>query len=823
MQRPVLYEVAARDAERLQVWFFAPNCWFETLRAFFAVRHSNREHIIEAREAPVPNQAALRKILFPSTVFFSAFLLFWTQLILGKFLLPWFGGTPAVWTTCMLFFQLLLLAGYAYAHLLTRLANALTQCLVHAALLLLAVALLSYLAASWRSPIIPGANWKPATTSSPVFGIISLLALAVGLPYFALSATGPLLQAWYERVTQNQSAYRLYSLSNLGSFLALFAFPTAFEPRLTLRTQGYIWSVVFLLFAISCAACAVQAAGTKRLNNSELLGLGIGQPGIAATAPRIADYVLWFGLSACASVVFLATTNQLCQDVAVVPLLWVLHLGVYLLSFVLCFEHSHWYARHWFHATFGLALFAACFLLHNGALGSLLAQSGLYLLVLCVVCMVCHGELARAKPHPRFLTSFYLAVAAGGAFGGIFVGLLAPRIFRGFWEFQLGLWAAAALLLLILVRQPDSWLYRCAFPAPVLVIAMAALLPEAAPLATKEQHRGLDHFPVLIPAVLLFYVFLNRKNKNPEPVRKMAAPICCAAAVVVTGLVLVGTGLAHAGSAVSRSRNFYGVLSVIPKDADDPTRSALQLVHGRISHGMQFHSEAYRRTPTTYYTKNSGLGLAILQARSTADQAQRKLRVGVVGLGVGTIAAYGRHGDLLRFYEINPQVVGIASDRRYFTYLSDSPARPQIVLGDARLSLEHELDHGDAQDFDVLAVDAFSGDSIPVHLLTAEAVSIYLQHLHQPDGILAIHITNSYLDLKPVIQRAAKRFGLNLVYVHSQGDGLISSECEWMLLSHSELPHTGNDAEIVDGYALKLRSIRPWTDDYSNLLQVLKR
>jgi len=787
---------------------------------------SEKRTMAARRDASVKSTRSTQ-IRFPFTIFLSAFLLFWTQLILGKYILPWFGGTPAVWTTCMLFFQVLLLAGYTYAHLLTRHFSAFVQSFVHCTILLTSVLFLCYLATIWNSPITPNSDWKPVGEVNPVLRIIELLAVGVGLPYFALSATGPLLQAWYDRAASGDSTYRLYFISNLGSFLALFAFPALLEPRLALKAQGRLWSAAYLMFAVTCAVCAFRAVRSELLKSvgsqSESAGLQEAAPHAPSASPRIWRHFLWFGLSACASIVFLSTTNQMCQDVAVIPLLWVLPLAIYLLSFILCFEHQRWYARSWFHATFGLALFAACYVLYDGAVDSIFLQASIYLFVLFVVCMICNGELARSKPHPRSLTSFYLTVAAGGAFGGVFVALLAPQIFSGFWEYQLGLGIAAVLLLLILVRDPESWLYRSVPPVPVIVLAMAAMLPEAASLAARRANGVLCHLPAFITTSLLVYVFLHRKRGAPEKARKRAAPLCCVAAVLVAALTLIGTGLAHARKSLAQYRNFYGVLSVFPQDSGDPVRSALRLVHGRISHGLQLRSATYRRSPTSYYASSSGVGLAIQLASASARQEQRRLRLGVVGLGVGTIAAYGQPGDLIRFYEINPQVTQIASNTAYFTYLADSPAVVQVVAGDARQSLERESNRGELQNFDVLVIDAFNGDSIPVHLLTQEAIALYLHHLRQPGGILAFHITNTYLDLRPVLLTTADHFGLNIVWVHSKGDGLLSYECDWILLSHGELPPGGQDSSLVGRPGLSLPAIRPWTDDYSNLLQILRR
>jgi hypothetical protein len=753
------------------------------------------------------NPAAVQ---FSTTIFLSAFLLFWTQLILGKFILPWFGGTPAVWTTCMLFFQVLLLAGYAYAHIITKHLNGWAQALTHCAVLLLSVGLLIYLATIWDSPITPAAHWKPQEETAPVPRILLLLAVAVGLPYFALSTTGPLLQTWYQGASQTESPYRLYAVSNLGSFLALFAFPIALEPSLPVRQQGRLWTLGYTLFAVGCIICAFRAATTKKQETPfEKVEME------NTNRPSVWAFSLWFMLAAAASVVFLATTNQLCQDVAVVPLLWILPLGIYLLSFILCFEHPRWYVRNWFQAAFALSLSAACFVLLDGAIGSISIQVAVYLAVLFSVCMICHGELARSKPQARFLTAFYLAVAAGGAFGGIFVGLLAPRLFSGFWEYQIGLFVSAALLLLILSRERGSWLYQNPAPMPVLLLAAAALLPEAVAVAVSPAGRVSNHFALFIAAILFLFVFLNGKRSAPEKARNRAVPLCCAAAASVAAVVLAGTAFVHVRKALIRYRNFYGTLSVLPREGDAQS-AGLSLVHGRVVHGFQLETALSKRVPTAYYSSESGLGQAFRQVSAMAQAEHRALRVGAVGLGVGTTAAYSQTGDSFRFYEINPQVIAVASNPAYFSFLTDSPAPIQVVPGDARLSLEREADRGELQDFDVLVLDAFSGDSVPVHLLTREAFAVYLRHLHKPGGILAIHVTNTYLDLRPVVIAAAEHYGLHSAWIHASGDGRISTDSDWMLLSGGELPKSSGDISAI-------RSVRLWTDDYSNLLQLLRK
>jgi hypothetical protein len=387
--------------------------------------------------------------------------------------------------------------------------------------------------------------------------------------------------------------------------------------------------------------------------------------------------------------------------------------------------------------------------------------------------MVCNGELVRSKPHPQYLTSFYLTVACGGALGGVFVTLLAPHFFKGFWEYQLGIWLCVMLTLLVVVRDRDSWLYRSPFGSPVLVVTVAALLPEAASLSpTTHTGKSIVHLPLLTTLVLIVYVFLNRNRIGGEKARRQAAPVYCLGAWLLLGTVLLGSITAHTRTAVALSRKFYGVLAVFPRNPDDPKRAAYVLRHGRVTHGIQFRAADKRGLPTSYFGPASGIGLAILRnPRRTEPEGARALRIGVVGLGAGTIAAYGKPGDSIRFYEINPDVIRIATSGTYFTYLKDCRAQVEVIPGDGRLSLERELNRGEPQKFDVLALDAFSGDAVPVHVLTEEAFQIYLKHLSGPQAIIAINITNTYLDLRPIVLRLANRFGLRSAWISSYGDG----------------------------------------------------
>ena len=677
-------------------------------------------------------------MLYAITILLSAFLLFQVQPIIAKMILPWFGGSAAVWTVCVLFFQLLLVGGYLYSHWLIRGLSARAQSVVHIALLAAGVAAL---------PILPDATWKPVGESDPSFRILGLLAASVGLPYFLLAATSPLVQAWYARARAGAMPYRLYALSNFGSMLALVSYPFVVEPWLPTRWQALGWSAAFVAFAAVCGMLAWQA----RALPAEVRAADDDVP---ADPPGRASYALWAGLAAGASVLLLAFTSHLSQNVAPIPFLWVLPLALYLLSFILCFEGRGWYQRRYYLPLAAAGFVGVCVTLHRDYHHPQLAlMIPLYCATLFVACMVCHGELARLKPHPRHLTAFYVAISVGGALGGAFVGLVAPRVFPDLYELPAGMVATGMLVVLVLEQDREG------FPA-----------------------RGAWRAAVGGAAVFAFGL--------------------------ATALAWIYADLASGTRALAR--NFYGALRVSDSGSSTIHETRI-LTHGTITHGKQFRDPARREWPTTYYGETSGVGRAIGALRAAGP-----VRIGVIGLGAGTLAAYGRAGDAVRIYEINPQVIELAL--REFTYLSDSKAGLEIVLGDARLSLEREP----AQGFDLLAVDAFSSDSIPVHLLTAEAFEVYFRHL-KAGGILAVHISNRYLDLKPVLKEAAARFGKSARIVEDDSDtdrGTYGTT--WVLFADS--PQAFAQAPL-EGAAEPLeadRSIRLWTDDYSDLYGILK-
>jgi SAM-dependent methyltransferase len=670
--------------------------------------------------------------LYAATIFLSAFLLFQVQPLIAKLILPWFGGTAAVWTICMLFFQTLLLAGYLYSHAYVRLRLPARR-FIHIALLAAAAATL---------PLAASAAWKPAGGGDPTWRILGLLATSVGLPYFVLSTTGPLVQAWYARSHPGAAPYRLFALSNLGSMLALVSYPLVIEPLLALGRQTAIWSAGFVLFVLPCASLAWRGRDSEAQFSAREQS---DKPGRALQA-------LWASLACVASVLLLAFTGHMTLNVAAIPFLWVLPLALYLLSFVFCFEASGWYRRWLFLPLLGAGLAAVCLTLTQSN-PSIWALIPLYCATLFAACMVCHGELARSKPDPRHLTGFYLMLALGGALGGVLVGLVAPSVFDDLYELPIGMFALCLLVAAALLRDRSSLLHgRWGITARFAFLALTVALGVALVRTTY------------------------RENSTDSRVT---------------------------------SRNFYGVLSV--RDTGEGPDAMRVLAHGTIIHGKQFLEVERRNWPTSYYGRESGIGLAIL------DLGERgPLRVGVAGLGAGTLAAYGRSGDVFRFYDINPKVVEFA--RSEFSFLADSRAQVEVALGDARLSLEREPD----QNFDILALDAFSSDAIPVHLLTAEAFGTYLRHLRR-GGILAVHISNRYLDLVPVVQQAARVLSLEVRQVENEDDdeaGVYRSD--WMLLSASPAAFEGKLLKEAAARVDAVPHVKLWTDDYSDLYRILK-
>lgn len=771
---------------------------------------------------PLSSQGAPTWI-FGLAIFISAFLLFQVELIIAKFMLPWFGGTAAVWATCLLFFQVILFAGYFYTHKISSSLRLNQQGKIH--LVFLAVAGLFILWAwfSWGSPFLPGVDWKPIPGSAPILGIVRLLLIAIGLPFLLLSSTGPLLQKWHDEIHHrpgSEPSYFFYAISNAGSIAGLLSYPIILERTFGLNLQSKLWGAGFAFFVVCCAICGRSAlrAGSAPQPGFAFKSEASGHDGGPAQPPR---QWLWFFLPALGSVMLLATTNLVTQDVAPVPLLWVLPLSLYLLSFILTFQKNNWYSRGIFHPLFALTSLVTLIALFRGVDMNILKQVGVFLSMLFVACMVCHGELARIKPPTRYLTAFYLTIAAGGAFGGIFVGIIAPFIFPAVWEYHLGLWAIAGLIALILFLDKDSWL-RDPNADPwiaAVFFAILFLLPK------YLAHIGMITIPVRLVFTyslviylvvgLLLWVALRRRGTSGSvwPWNKLTVWI----AFLLLSAALCADLARQKGRLLHRERNFYGALSVRQQWDADLLHSNFTLMHGRIVHGIQIEQD--RRLATTYYDTKSGVGLALT---SNPQRRAGGMRVGAIGLGAGTVAAYGRADDVYRFYEINPAVIRLAQGGGgYFTFLKDSPARIDIVPGDARLSLEAAAARHEFQNFDVLIVDAFNGDAIPIHLLTREAMKLYLLHLRGPESVIAVHISNLAVDLAPVVASLAKLYGMHGSMITTKIDTGVIVPSEWILLTQGDSLNVSEIQSVGKPIlAFTNRDNAVWTDDYSDILSL---
>jgi len=674
--------------------------------------------------------------LAAATTLLSAYLLFQVEPLVARELLPRFGGSAATWTTSMLFFQVGLLVGYAYAAFLARRLSPRGQLVVHSALLLASLLLL---------PVGPASSWRPEAGGAPQLQLLGILALTVGAPFVLLSATSPLIQSWVAVGSPGRSPYRLYAASNAGSLAGLLSYPFLVEPLLSLGRQSRVWSWGYALFSVLCVATAARQLARARAAPNPT-------PAAPSAAPLGAGTVwLWLGLAGAGTTLLFAVTNELTLNVAAVPFLWVLPLSLYLASFILCFESDRWYVRRfWFPAMaaglVGITLVGA----RPGEL-SLTTQIVVYSLGLFACCMVCHGELARLRPDPARLTTFYLVLALGGALGGVFVSALAPFAFSDVFELPVGL--GGALLLVLTAARRDA----------------------STPLSAIPRSRFRLIFGSLLVALAALPVLGAWKDRR---------------------------------AGVLSARNFYGTIKVrVERPVGLPARRVM--AHGATRHGIQLLDPAHSRDGTGYYARNAGGGLAIASAPK-----HRPRRVGLIGLGVGTLATYGRPGDLYRFYEINPLVVKVARQR--FSYLKDSPAEVQVVVDDARLALEREPPNH----FDVLVADAFSGDSVPAHLLTVEAFRLYFRHLGD-DSVLAVHASNHYLDLVSLVRATARSLGKASVVVRTQGNeaaGVLPAE--WVLVADDpkrlEIP--GLDATHAEPESF----VTPWTDDYGSLFSIVR-
>ncbi len=668
---------------------------------------------------------------------------------MARFILPWYGGTPGVWTTCMLFFQIGLLMGYLYAHGLARHLQFKHQIFVHGSLLILSL------------------SWLPITPKMPEFPqnlpqtleILHVLAVSVSVPFMLLSASSPLLQHWFATVYLGTSPFRLYALSNAGSLMALLSYPFLIEPALMLSTQSWTWTFTYFAFIGGTLWC-MRRVITHTLHQAPKPAAGkaciqtrTARPCPPVNAPHWLDRASWLLLAACGSIVLLATTNQICQDVAVIPFLWVVSLSLYLLTFIICFERDGWYQRTIWLPFLALSVGLLVYLLKRDYAEtelSLAYQIIIYCAVLFGCCMVCHGEMVRRRPAAVDLTTFYVYVALGGVLGGIFVNLIAPLIFDGFWELHgsVGMVCVFAVVSVVFYQRPRQH----------LVIAVGGV--------------GVG---------LLIWM-------------------------------LEGHIVEQKNASIFNTRSFFGALHVYEYDAGTHEHFR-SLYHGRIKHGEQWMHPLEQHHPTSYFGLLSGVALALnhFPSRTHEKAEKRAIRIGAIGLGIGTIAAYGQPGDVFRFYEINADVTFVA--RTYFRYLDNSEADIEVVIGDGRRTMQQELETRGSQQYDVLILDAFSGDAIPMHLLTQEASDVYWRHLHD-NGILALHISNFHVDLSDVVRHMAIHARKEAIYIEEDSS-------DWVLVTSNQA--FLNNLLILlfqDEWPHELKPII-WTDDFSNLFGVV--
>ncbi|MCI0640064.1 MAG: fused MFS/spermidine synthase [Gemmataceae bacterium] len=760
-------------------------------------------------------------MLFALTAFLSAFLLFWVQLLSAKMLLPALGGAPAVWIACMVFFQAGLLAGYANAHWGPNRLGLRVHALIQLGLFGLAFALL---------PIALG---EDAPVGEPFPWIMATLTIWVGLPFFVVASMAPLLQRWFHLAYPERNPFALYAASNLGSFAALVLFPFVIEPGLNLEEQSEVWRGGFAALACASAACAWLAL-RGRNGRTELHAPGFSRGGevqVNSPRPQVGEGQVnsprprggegwgvrgrWLLLALAPSSLLLSVTSYLTTDIAAVPLLWVIPLAIYLLSFSIVFSahglKAHWLLARWTPAVILILLI----LLFTEATEPVGLVMGLHLLGLFWLALLCHGELVRTKPDPRHLSSFYLWIALGGALGGLFNSLVAPWLFPSFTEYP---------LILILV----AWLRPTHLEVGNVVGTLRVPSADNGTRSVPATLLPADLIWAVLPgiaAALLVWLIQGRNWIDPGPVQAAAlfgGPLVLAFlsserpvrfAIGLAG-ILVASGFYHGvhGRTAFQKRSFFGVHRVTEQDG------FRQLIHGNTIHGKQSLDPARRDEPLTYYTRTGPIGQLLGKLRGDA----RLRRVGLVGLGTGAMASYPTMGERWTYFEIDPTVVHIARDSGLFTYLQEKEDRVGIVLGDARLRLEESQ-----ETFGVLVIDAFGSDAIPVHLLTREALSIYMDRLEE-NGILVFHISNRYLDLEPVLANLAHGRSPQLYCAVNEDLSVSAAEIKagksasvWLAMARPG----ANLPQLLSAYWRPARG-RPdlpvWTDRYSNLFAVFR-
>ncbi len=669
--------------------------------------------------------------------------------MLAKYILPWFGGAATTWIVCMLFFQVALLAGYGYAYALTRPMSVARQALAQIVLLALVLVLL---------PITPSDSWKPADGSDPTWRIVALLAATVGGPYVVLATTSPLITRWFASLEPSANPSRLFAISNLGSFLGLLSYPFAFEITLSSTAQTRLWSVAFVVYAILFALCAFVVWRARGANVERPRAEG------GDGAPLAPGRVLrWIGLSALASVLLLATTNQVSQWSAVIPFLWIVPLALYLLTFVLAFGRQQGGDVRWYALAF---LFLGALTLAVGRPDTPILFLGafvLHALAMFAGCMVCHAQVVRMQPAPRQLPAFYLAMSVGGAIGGLIVALFAPVLFNDYYEFPLALAGAGALSLLIVWRERSAAASASGWLRPAGALGAAAIVAGLALTGWREL-RGRPDF-------------------------------------------------------VDRERNFYGVINVARDQMDDPNEAMMVMSQSGVDQGSQFFKPERRMEPACVFNQASGFGYALKYHPKRRADPNAPLSIGVIGLGAGMMAGVTRPGDTLRYYEINPAVLNLAN--RHFTFLRDGKGKADVVLGDGRLVLERELRTSGSRRFDLLVIDAFRGASPPMHLITAEAFEMYLAHL-APGGVLAFNFDDATFEMGPLHRGLSKKFGVDVRWIETPEETGCEDPVSWAIYSNDralwDIPEV---KAAISPWRDNSDSTLVWTDASSNLMSII--
>jgi SAM-dependent methyltransferase len=755
-------------------------------------------------------------LLYSAALFLSSLILFAIQPMFTKMVLPLLGGTPAIWNTAVMFFQAMLLAGYLYAHLLSRLRSLQRQTLVH--IIVLTAGLLFL-------PVHVALRWTPAANAHPVFWLVALLTVSIGMPFFAISATAPLLQRWFSRSGHPRAAdpYFLYVASNVGGLLALLAYPVVIEPLLGLRLQGRVWAGGYALLTVAVAFCAPALWALRRrdaglplvLRGQDTLDTPQEPQTHAAASPAVSagwqgtdaplaqdvtwsDRAQWLLLAFVPSALLLAVTLHLSTDVASVPFLWVVPLSLYLLSFIFVFARRPLLRHRWMLMA-QVALYPLVALAFTES--ELVRVLPLHLAVLFVTAMVCHGELVRHRPAAEHLTEFYLCMSAGGLLGGVFCTLVAPVLFHSVWEYPL------LLVLACLVRPASGggWRRRLLDIALPLgpVLACFAVLRWVDIRALGRAGPVLGYFAL----VLVFYAFRNR----PLSFALLFAPLLFYA--------IVPDEVEHEQKLLLRTRSFFGIYTVCATSSNTWHR----LYHGTTLHGDECMLAGAEDIPTTYYNREGPLGQVFetLGARALLGAGFKPPEnVGVVGLGTGTTACYQEPGRSMTFFEVDPAMERIARNPKLFHYLELAGPGVKVIIGDGRQSLSRAPDGT----YDVLVVDAFSSDAIPVHMLTREALALYLRKL-APGGIAMLHISNRYLRLEPVVANLVADAGVSArleTYDPDPNDSALgASRSSWVAVARAAA-----DLEFLNGDD-RWGELEPepaagvWTDDYSNIFRIL--